>query len=346
MSKVGPVVLGPNQSPRFYRGGARISAFRELPPPPAGVYLPEDWVGSATAIFGTETDGMTRLPDGALLRDAIGADLEGYLGPEHAARYGASPALLVKLLDAGERLPVHVHPDDAFAARHLASAWGKTESWIVIEAAPGSEVRLGFREEVPEQKLARWVSDQDPAMHDALHPLPVRPGDAILVPAGLPHSIGEGVFLVELQEPTDLSILLEWERFALDGRAEGHLGLGFDLALTCVDRSAWDARRLAALRGPVPSGPVSAVFPPAADMFFAAERIRPGQGTVPAAPGFAVLVVLAGQGTLCSEHADDLPLSHGMTVLVPYGAGGTRIAGGCEVIRCFPPYGSRGNVHA
>jgi mannose-6-phosphate isomerase len=342
MNKIGPVVLGPNQSPRFYRGGARISAFRELPAPAAAdAYLPEDWVGSATAIFGTETDGITRLPDGTLLREAIIADPDDYLGPEHADRYGASPALLVKLLDAGERLPVHCHPDDTFAARHLASAWGKTEAWIVIEAAEGSEVRLGFREQVPAQTLAGWVSDQDPAMHDALNPLPVRPGDAILVPAGLPHSIGEGVFLVELQEPTDLSILLEWEPFAIDGRAEGHLGLGFDLALTCVDRSAWDAGRLATLRGPAPAGPVSGVFPATADTFFAAERIRPGQGTVAAEPGFAVLVVLAGHGTLSSEHADELPLRHGMTVLVPYGAGGTQIIGDCEVIRCVPPDGAR-----
>jgi mannose-6-phosphate isomerase len=341
MSKVGPVVLGPNQSPRFYRGGARISAFRELPPAPGDAYLPEDWVASTTAIFGTETESMSRLPDGALLREAISADPGGYLGPGHTARYGASPALLVKLLDAGERLPVHVHPDDAFAATHLASAWGKTEAWIVVEAAPGSEVRLGFREQVPAQQLAQWVSDQDPAMHEALNPLTVHPGDAILVPAGLPHSIGEGVFLVELQEPTDFSILLEWEQFALDGRTEGHLGLGFDLALTCVDRSAWDASQIATLRGPAPCGPISGVLPPAADTFFAAERIRPAQGTVAAPPGFAVLIVLAGHGLLCSEQADDQPLSKGMTVLVPHGAGGTRIAGDCEVIRCLPPYGAR-----
>jgi mannose-6-phosphate isomerase len=341
MSKVGPVVLGPNQSPRFYRGGARISAFRELPPPPADAFLPEDWLGSATAIFGTETEGITRLPDGTLLSEAIIADPEGYLGPDHAARYGPSPALLVKLLDAGERLPVHVHPDDAFAHQHLASAWGKTESWIVLEAARSSEVRLGFREEVPQEQLAQWVADQDPAMHDALNAVPVRAGDAILVPAGLPHSIGEGVFVVELQEPTDFSVLMEWKRFGLDGQAEGHLGLGFDLALQCVDLSAWGASRLAALRGPTASGPVSAVFPPAADTFFAAQRIRPGQATVAAGPGFAILVVLSGPGLLCSEHADDLPLHRGMTVLVPYGAGGTRIAGDCEVIRCLPPYGAQ-----
>ena len=41
----------------------------------------------------------------------------------------------------------------------------------------------------------------------------------VLVPAGVLHAIGEGVLLVELQEPEDLSILLEWRGFELDGDA-------------------------------------------------------------------------------------------------------------------------------
>ena len=54
-----------------------------------------------------------------MLKDVIAADPEAFLGPEHVASYGADPALLVKLLDAGERLPVHYHPGRAFAKQHL-----------------------------------------------------------------------------------------------------------------------------------------------------------------------------------------------------------------------------------
>jgi mannose-6-phosphate isomerase len=371
VTDVGPVVLGPNQPPRFYRGGERISAFRgsarERVAAPASAsagspadsagrpgdgdraspgdtsHLPEDWVGSATTVFGTAADGLTRLPDGRLLRDAIEADPVAYLGPGHARQYGSSPALLVKLLDAGQRLPVHCHPDDAFARRHLASHWGKTEAWIVIDAAPGSEVHLGFREPVAEETLAGWVASQDPAMLRALNRMPVRPGDAILVPAGIPHAIGAGVFVVELQEPTDLSVLLEWDSFPLDGRSEGHLGLGFDQALRCVDRSAWSPEQLAGLRGPGAAAaqrPVTAMFPPAAGQYFAAELVRPGHGPVAVGPGFAILVVTAGSGLLRTEHGGDVPVSRGMTVLVPYAAGGAEIAGDCEVIRCLPPNGA------
>ena len=371
MSHRGPVVLGPNQPQRFYRGGQKIAAFRAGAPPEAGPgggqhpaparpmerpragpgaappgsgqdsgHRPEDWVGSATTVFGSQTDGLTRLPDGRLLRDAIGADPQAYLGPGHVRRHGSSPALLVKLLDAGERLPVHCHPDDVFARRHLASPWGKTEAWIVIDAPPGSEVHLGFSEAVPDETLAGWVAGQDPAMLRALNRVAVRPGDAILVPAGLPHAVGAGVFVVELQEPTDLSVLLEWDAFPIDGRTQGHLGLGFDLALSCVDRSAWKPAQIARLHGPdgaTAGRPVTAVFPPAADPYFAAERIRPGPGTVVLDPRFAILIVIAGSGLLRGEYGGDVPLRRGMTVLVPYGAGQTVIAGHCELIRCLPP---------
>ena len=82
-----------------------------------------------------------------------------------------------------------------------------------------------------------------------MHALDLAAGDAVLVPAGLPHAIGEGAFVVELQEPTDLSILLEWSGFEIDGATDGHLGLGFDVALAAVDRRGWSADDISGLRG-------------------------------------------------------------------------------------------------
>src|SRR5439155_27078643 len=96
-------------------------------------HAPEDWIGSTTTSFGEQTRGLTVLPDGRLLRDAIAAAPTAFLGPAHEQRLGADPALLVKLLDAGQRLPVHFHPEEDFARTHLGSAHGKTEAWIVVE---------------------------------------------------------------------------------------------------------------------------------------------------------------------------------------------------------------------
>jgi hypothetical protein len=115
------VVLGPNQpAGRFYAGGERIAAFRGL-----GHWLPftpEDWVGSTTSLAGEQETGVSRLPGGESLADAVVADPVGWLGVEHVEAYGADPALLVKLLDAGERLPVHAHPTRQFAAAHVGSS--------------------------------------------------------------------------------------------------------------------------------------------------------------------------------------------------------------------------------
>jgi mannose-6-phosphate isomerase len=178
------------------------------------------------------------------------------------------------------------------------------------------------------------------AMLALMNEVPVAPGDAVLVPAGLPHAIGEGVFVLELQEPTDFSILLEWQGFDLDGRRDGHLGLGFDVALECVDRSAWSDRTLLELssRRPAPGAPsgVELLFPPAADPFFRAERLAPSS-RIALEAGYSVITTLAGRGELATQRGGDLAVQRGDVVLVPHGAGAAAIGGPVEVVRCRPP---------
>ncbi len=338
---MGPIQLASNQLHRFYRGGLAIARFRGTQG--GGDHAPEDWVGSTTTILGEETHGLSTLPDGRLLRDAIAADPVAFLGPAHAERYGGDPALLVKLLHAGERLPVHCHPSREFSRRHLDCPFGKTEAWVVVEVeGDRPEVHLGFRHDVEAATLAGWVERQETdALLGALHALEVAPGDAVLVPAGVPHAIGAGVFLVELQEPTDFSVLLEWESFAVDGRADGHLGIGYDLALACVDRSHFDSEALRRLRRR--SGDALElrpgawnVFVPDADPYFRAERLLP-RPRAALEPSFSILVVLAGAGRLQTEHGGELPLTRGDTVLLPYASGASSVDGQVEVIRCLPP---------
>lgn len=329
---MGPVFLPPNAIPRFYRGGAAIAALRgsEL----RGERFPEDWIGSMTTVFGESELGLSRLPDGRLLRDAAAANPVGFFGPDHYARHGADPALLVKLLDAGERLPVHVHPDRSFAREVLGSRYGKTEAWVVIDAAEGATVSVGFREDVAAETLAGWVQDQDRrALLGALNPLLVRPGDAIFVPAGVPHAIGEGVLTVELQEPSDLSILLEWRGFARGGDGAATLGLGWNVALGCVQLSRHEAERFGTGAG---NGAVASLLPAEADRFFRAERVRPAPAAE-LAPGFAILVVTEGAGVLHSEGGEPLELRRGDTVLVPWEGGPVRIEGDLVALACRPP---------
>lgn len=327
-----PVALAANQpAGRFYAGGRQIAAFRGTGP--AASHEPEDWVASTTAVFGRAPTGLTVLPDGTALRDAVAADPLGWLGPDHVAVHGADTALLVKLLDAGQRLPVHAHPDVPFARRHLGLSHGKTEAWVVLEPA---DVWLGFARDVPAPELAGWVAAQDvEAMLAAMHRRRLERGDAVLVPAGTPHAIGEGAFVVELQEPTDLSILLEWRGFDIDGSAEGHLGLGFSDALRAVDRRGLSPDEVSRLWGSS-AGRVGDLLPAAAP-FFRAERWR-GPATLEA--GFAVVVAVAGSGTLTSEDGVSLGLGAGVTIVVPASAGALEVrSDDLEVVVCRPPAG-------
>jgi mannose-6-phosphate isomerase len=169
-------------------------------------------------------------------------------------------------------------------------------------------------------------------MLDLLHPIDVEPGDVVYVAPGMLHAIGGGVFLVEVQEPEDLSILLEWNGFAIDGRRDGHLGLGFDLALGAVDRHVVDADELATLVRPAGFGP--SVLPPAADPYFRMERRRI-TGSEELAPGFAIVLIMAG--SLSIELDEPLDAAVGTTMVVPHGAGPLNIAGVGEIVACRPP---------
>ncbi len=331
-TEVRPLRLPPNQLHRFYRGGARIAGLRGSSH--SDERVPEDWIGSVTTAYGSREQGLSRLEDGRFLADAVAEDPESFLGPGR----GADPALLVKLLDAGERLPVHFHPGRPFARERLDSPYGKSEAWIVVEAeGDDPAVHLGLRDDVDTATLAEWVQGQEiSAMLAALNRVPVAAGDTFFVPAGQLHVIGEGLLIVELQEPSDLSVLLEWEGFEIDGEADGHLGLGFDTALSAAGRGRLTAAELDRLRtGRGAAGGVERLFPPEADEFFRAERLRP-RPSCTLDRGYSIVVVLEGSGRLVTE-AGDLDLRSGDGVLIPWAAGEGSLEGELSALRCRPP---------
>jgi mannose-6-phosphate isomerase len=177
-------------------------------------------------------------------------------------------------------------------------------------------------------------------MLDALNELTVGPGDCFFVPAGLPHAIGEGVFLLEVQEPSDLSVLLEWAGFDVDGRRDGHLGLGFAVALQNARRAALRGDELTELRRQTAAAPESrpgarTLLPAAASSFFRAERLRPAPA-VSLEQEFSILVALDGEGRLDTE-GGTATLSRGDSLLVPHAAGPGELTGSVDVIRCLPP---------
>ena len=260
--------LLPSRVYRFYRGGALIGKLRGEPEDDD--VFPEDWIGSVTPAGNPGRDdpeeGLTRLADGRLLRDAVEADPIAWLGDEHVARFGTSTGLLVKLLDSAERLPVHAHPDRDFALQAFGSPFGKTEAWIVLDTREEeAEVWVGLREPVEPERYLEWIEEQDvDRLLGSLNRISVRPGDVVYVPAGVPHALGAGLLIAELQEPTDFSLLCEWRGFPVRPE-DSHLGLGWEVAVQALDLSAHEPLR---------------VLPDEARSFFWADRAPRGERTV------------------------------------------------------------------
>jgi len=341
-----PIVLAANQpSGRPYRGGSGIARFRgasQLDP-----YIPEDFVASTTEVFSGHGVGLTVLPDGRTLREAVESDPLGYLGADHVREFGTNTMLLVKLLSTDERLFVHYHPDAAFASEHLGSPRGKTEAWIVVDTGTDTDAEnrddayalLGFNRPVTPSEVERWVAHQEvPEMLAALNRVPLRAGDTLFVPAGLPHAIGPGITLVEVQEPTDLSILLEYGGYPGFTQSSALLGLDLHTAVTGLEMSQWSEKQLATLaagRSFDDSTVAQRLFPATADSFFAAWRLDVDTRHT-LAVGFSVLVVAGGHGLL-ESHSANFKLEPGMTVLIPYGAGEVSLVGPVRAILCTPP---------
>jgi mannose-6-phosphate isomerase len=139
---------------------------------------------------------------------------------------------------------------------------------------------------------------------------------------------------IALQEPADLSIMLEWGTFSLP-QTGATLGLPLDEALACIDRRACPPERLKELRGRSLNSAVGSLLPGEADPFFVAERVDT-QVSRHLSPSYSVLVVTAGGGHLATEDGSSLMIGRGSTVVIPHSAGPAVLSGSIEGVRCLP----------
>ena len=333
-----PVKLAPNLVDHFYAGGGKIASLRGIET--TSDHQPEEWIAATVARADAWPTGLARTIDGEVLRELVADDPASWVGADVA---DGDTGVLFKLLDAGQRLPVHVHPDRRFAADHLDCPYGKTEAWFVLDASDDAAVYLGWRDAVDPDELARHREAQDGDwMLEHLHRIPVTPGDGIVVPAGTVHAIGAGVFVAEVQEPTDLSIVLEWSA-TTSGREDSHLGLGFDTVMPAVSHERLELDRLDSLRTHVDldtraDTPLSCLAP-VADPFFRLHLATPtGRSTVQVEAGFAAAIVLGGRGSLEWE-SSSIDVGPGDALAVPASLGPWTIAGNARLLVARPGVG-------
>jgi mannose-6-phosphate isomerase len=285
------------------------------------------------------------------LTDLLTRDPDYFLGPKHCARFGADPHLLVKLLDPSIRLHLQVHPTARFARERMNAPSGKTEAYHILEVR--EEVRdpaiyLGFHTPPAHEQLKTWIEQQNiPALLGAMNRVPVKPGDSLLVPGGVPHALGEGLFLVEVQEPSDLVVRFEFER---GGRvlpeASRFMQRGIDFCLEVFDPTPWPPSRVQRDAFCHPQrrrelGPGSwqdDLIGPAQTPCFRLRQSRITQPCVKEEASFHLLFVTAGS-CLLEVGGQRLPLRQGKKVLVPYGLGAVKITptSDCTLLECYPP---------
>lgn len=153
--------------------------------------------------------------------------------------------LLIKILDAAERLSVQVHPDNESALRYGGEA--KTECWYILDAAPGASVWAGLNPGVTPDRFHKALEDGQVA--DLLRRVPVSRGDLLFIPGGRVHAVGEGCLILEVQQSSNTTYrVFDWNRTGTDGKLRE---LHVEKALECI---RWDDTASAlAVRGPAVS---------------------------------------------------------------------------------------------
>lgn len=117
--------------------------------------------------------------------------------------------LLIKLLDAEERLSLQVHPPAAIAAELDGEA--KTEFWYIAEASPAAELYVGLRNGSSRAQLEEALNRG--TVQDLAHVIPVRTGDAMFLPSGRLHAVGAGNVIVEVMQNSDTTYrVFDWNR--------------------------------------------------------------------------------------------------------------------------------------
>ena len=261
---------------------------------------------------------------GMTLADVIKANPQEILGS--SSMPGGEFPLLVKFIDAGDKLSVQVHPDDTYAA-HVENGRGKTEMWYIVEADEGAEIVCGLCDGVDRDAYAAMVAVGD--TESALARVPVHAGETYFIPAGLPHAIGKGILIAEIQQNCDLTYrVFDYNRRDKDGNLrELHVKKALDV-IRPFTKEEIDAVRYSRLEGEWSEDAVLADC-----RYFRTERLSvDGEHTVKPVEWMRHALVLSGEvewtcGDECGRFAK------GESWLLPASMGELCLSGnGCILI--------------
>ena len=349
-----PFRLLPTRVWRAYLGG-RILDEIEGKPHPQDANFPEDWIGSATRAVNA---GREEIEEG--ISTAEGSDgsrirmdnlFQGYpdevLGAAHLKAFGSNPQLLVKYLDSSVRLHMQAHPSVEWSQRNLNDNKGKTEVWWILGSRePDPRVYFGFQRPPSPGEWGRMMKEQDcEGMLACFDSIPVEPGDVLLINGGVPHAIGAGIFVLEVQEPTDYVVKTEYNVGGIQLLEEGAtMKRGVDGILDLFDYTAYPADEIKQVFGPQPrsvsetnSGHEEVLLEtPQTDRVEVRRLSVQGAFDLGVDGRCSILIVLDGEGTV---RADDvgIPVAQWAKLFIPACIDNLVCNGNMRLARCLPP---------
>ncbi len=235
--------------------------------------------------------------------------------------------LLIKFLDASEKLSLQVHPDDQYARRQEGGQSGKTEAWYVIAATPGAELICGISQNTSPLRFAQAI--RQGSLDGHLQQVAVSSGDVIFIPAGRVHAVGKNICLYEVQQTSDLTYRLwDWGR-----PRELHLEKG----LEAIDFQFVPDPKVEGVE--ISTGENSRKYLIAC-RFFAVELLTVRTSLQERCDGrsFHILSVLEGEGKLFSPEGEE-NVGRGESILLPAATGtyGIRASAPLRVLKSYVP---------
>ena len=162
-------------------------------------------------------DGMNVIDNGVYKDMPLGDYLEkggyGLIGKNYDAdRF----PLLIKFIDARDKLSIQVHPSDDYALKNEGE-FGKTEMWYIVEADEGAELVFGLKEDCMREEFERAVAEH--RIGGTLRYVKVHAGEVYFIPSGLVHAIGAGILICEIQQNSNITYrVYDYDRPGKDGK--------------------------------------------------------------------------------------------------------------------------------
>ena len=346
--------IAPNRVWRSYLGGStldRISGAEQ----PADTHFPEDWLLSDTL---ARNPGREEFPEEGISKleneghvipftTLLNSNPEELFGPDHCRKLGTRAGFLLKYLDSSIRLHIQCHPSVPFAKKYLNSDCGKTEGYYILGVRPECQgyLYLGFQRAPQPERFKTAVASQDSqSILACFDKISVKRGDCFIVPGGVPHAIGEGVFMVEMMEPTDFAVRVEFERggYVLPESAR-FMGRGIDFAMSMFEFQSRTIERvkqdffITPRTLPVSGNGIreSLIDARKTDRF-RLERIVVKSEAAVLHNSFRVFIVLEGAGEMVCGNTRFTVRQYDR-IMVPYRTREVRFSGKMELLAALPP---------